>query len=136
MLLTSPSKPYPSGSIIATASVAGLRSNAGSTDYSASKAAVISLMQTCCYQLAGTGIRCNAICPGTIESPSLDGRIDALAASTGQTRDAVRQAFVDRQPMGRLGTAHEVAMLAVYLASDESRYTTGTIHLVDGGFSL
>ena len=82
------------------------------------------------------GIRCNAICPGTIESPSLDDRIDALAASTGQTREAVHQAFVDRQPMGRLGTAHEVAMLAVYLASDESRYTTGTIHLVDGGFSL
>ena len=82
------------------------------------------------------GIRCNAICPGTIESPSLDGRIDALASSTGQARAAVEQLFVDRQPMGRLGTAHEVAMLAVYLASDESRYTTGTIHLVDGGFSL
>ncbi|KAJ9648039.1 hypothetical protein H2199_001816 [Coniosporium tulheliwenetii] len=63
-----PSKPYPSGSIIATASVAGLRSNAGPTDYSASKAAVISIMQTACYQLSGTGIRCNAICPGVIET--------------------------------------------------------------------
>ena len=82
------------------------------------------------------GVRCNAICPGTVESPSLDERIDTLAGSTGQARAAVQQAFVDRQPMGRLGTAQEVAMLAVYLASDESSYTTGTIHLVDGGFSL
>ena len=68
MLKTSDQKPYPSGSIIATASVAGLRSNAGPTDYSASKAAVISLMQTCAYQLAGSGIRCNAVCPGLIET--------------------------------------------------------------------
>ena len=76
-------------------------------------------------------------CIGGLYGPDLHAkRIDALAASTGQTRDAVHQAFVDRQPMGRLGTAQEVAMLAVYLASDESRYTTGTIHLVDGGFSL
>ena len=82
------------------------------------------------------GIRCNAICPGTIESPSLDERIDTLAKSTEQQRAAVQQAFVDRQPMGRLGTAREVAMLALYLASDEASYTTGTIHLVDGGFSL
>ena len=66
--LTSPSKPFPSGSILATASVAGLRSNAGATDYSASKAAVISVMQTTCYQLTGTGVRCNAICPGLIET--------------------------------------------------------------------
>ena len=104
--------------------------------YGASKAAVVGLSKAVAADFIKRGIRCNAICPGTIESPSLDERIDALAASTGQTREAVRQAFVDRQPMGRLGTAHEVAMLAVYLASDESRYTTGTIHLVDGGFSL
>lgn len=68
MLKTSADKPYPSGSIIGTASVAGLRSNAGPTDYSASKAAVVSLMQTCAYQLVGTGIRCNAVCPGLIET--------------------------------------------------------------------
>ena len=104
--------------------------------YGATKAAVVGLSKAVAADFIKRGIRCNAICPGTIESPSLDERIDALAASTGQTREAVRQAFVDRQPMGRLGTAHEVAMLAVYLASDESRYTTGTIHLVDGGFSL
>lgn len=104
--------------------------------YGATKAAVIGLSKAVAADFIKRGIRCNAICPGTIESPSLDDRIDALAASTGQTREAVHRAFVDRQPMGRLGTAHEVAMLAVYLASDESRYTTGTIHLVDGGFSL
>ncbi|RYC30829.1 SDR family oxidoreductase [Lichenibacterium minor] len=104
--------------------------------YGTSKAAVIGLSKAVAADFIKRGIRCNAICPGTIESPSLDDRIDALAASTGQTRAAVHQAFVDRQPMGRLGTAGEVAMLAVYLASDESRYTTGTIHLVDGGFSL
>ncbi len=104
--------------------------------YGASKAAVVGLSKAVAADFIKRGIRCNAICPGTIESPSLDQRIDTLAASTQQSRDAVQQAFVDRQPMGRLGTAHEVAMLAVYLASDESSYTTGTIHMVDGGFSL
>ena len=104
--------------------------------YGTTKAAVVGLSKAVAADFIKRGIRCNAICPGTIESPSLAGRIDALAASTGRTVEAVRQDFVDRQPMGRLGTAHEVAMLAVYLASDESRYTTGTIHLVDGGFSL
>ncbi len=104
--------------------------------YGASKAAVVGLSKAVAADFIKRGIRCNAICPGTIESPSLDQRIDDLATSTHQSRDAVQQAFVDRQPMGRLGTAHEVAMLAVYLASDESSYTTGTIHLVDGGFSL
>jgi len=82
------------------------------------------------------GIRANAICPGTIQSPSLDQRIAALAESTEQPLAAVRRGFVDRQPMGRLGTPEEVAMLAVYLASDESSFTTGHIHLVDGGFAL
>jgi 2-keto-3-deoxy-L-fuconate dehydrogenase len=82
------------------------------------------------------GIRCNAICPGTIESPSLDQRIATLASQTGQPVEAVRQAFIDRQPMARLGTAEEIAMLALYLASDESSYTTGQIHLADGGFAL
>jgi 2-keto-3-deoxy-L-fuconate dehydrogenase len=97
---------------------------------------VVGLSKAVAADFIKRGIRCNAICPGTIESPSLDQRIDDLAASSGQARQAVQQAFIDRQPMGRLGTAHEVAMLAVYLASDESSYTTGTIHLVDGGFSL
>ncbi len=104
--------------------------------YGASKAAVIGLSKAVAADFIKRGIRCNAICPGTIESPSLDERIDTLAKATGQGHDAVQQAFIDRQPMGRLGTAREIALLAVYLASDESSYTTGTIHLIDGGFSL
>ncbi len=104
--------------------------------YGASKAAVIGLTKSVAADFIKRGVRCNAICPGTVESPSLDGRIATLAASTGQTIDAVHQAFVDRQPMGRLGKAEEIAMLAVYLASDESAYTTGQIHLADGGFAL
>jgi len=104
--------------------------------YGASKAAVIGLTKSVAADFIKRGVRCNAICPGTIESPSLDGRIATLAASTGQTIEAVTKAFVDRQPMGRLGTPEEIAMLAVYLASDESSYTTGQIHLADGGFAL
>jgi 2-keto-3-deoxy-L-fuconate dehydrogenase len=82
------------------------------------------------------GIRCNAICPGTIESPSLEARIAALASQQGRTVEDVRKEFEARQAMGRIGTAEEVASLAVYLASDESSFTTGSIHMVDGGFSL
>ncbi len=104
--------------------------------YGASKAAVIGLTKAVAADVIKRGVRANAICPGTIESPSLDDRIARLAASTGQTIEAVRQAFVDRQPMGRLGKAEEIAQLAVYLASDESSYTTGQIHLADGGFAL
>ncbi len=104
--------------------------------YGATKAAIIGLTKAVAADFIRRGIRCNAICPGTIESPSLDGRIAALAENTGQSLDAVQQAFVDRQPMGRLGTAEEVAALAVFLASDESRYITGQPHLVDGGLAL
>ncbi len=104
--------------------------------YGASKAAVIGLTKAVAADFIKQGIRCNAICPGTIESPSLEQRIKTLAANTGQSLDTVRQAFVDRQPMGRLGTAPEVAALAVFLASDESVYITGQPHLVDGGLAL
>jgi 2-keto-3-deoxy-L-fuconate dehydrogenase len=104
--------------------------------YGATKAAVIGLTKAVAADFIKCGIRANAICPGTIESPSLDERIAALAKSTGQSLATIRKQFVDRQPMGRLGTAVEVAMLAVYLASDEASYTTGQIHLVDGGFAL
>ena len=104
--------------------------------YGASKAAVIGLTKAVAADFIKRGIRCNAICPGTIESPSLDQRIDTLAKQTGQGIEAVRQAFIDRQPMGRLGKAEEIAALAIYLASDESSYTTGQIHLADGGFAL
>jgi 2-keto-3-deoxy-L-fuconate dehydrogenase len=104
--------------------------------YGATKAAVIGLTKAVAADFIKKGVRANAICPGTIQSPSLDERIKALAKSSGQSVASIRQAFIDRQPMGRLGTAGEVAMLAVYLASDESSYTTGQIHLVDGGFAL
>jgi len=97
---------------------------------------VIGLTKAVAADFIRQGVRANAICPGTVQSPSLDQRIADLAASSGQSVEAVRQAFVDRQPMGRLGTPEEVAALAVYLASDESSYTTGHIHLVDGGFAL
>jgi 2-keto-3-deoxy-L-fuconate dehydrogenase len=104
--------------------------------YGASKAAVIGLTKAVAADFIRKGVRCNAICPGTIESPSLDGRIETLSRTSGEPVEKVRQAFVDRQPMGRLGKPEEVAALAVYLASDESAFTTGHIHLVDGGFAL
>ncbi len=104
--------------------------------YGASKAAVVGLTKAVAADFIKRGIRCNAICPGTIESPSLDDRISTLAANTGQSIETVRQSFIDRQPMGRLGKAEEIAALAVYLASDEASYTTGQIHLADGGFAL
>jgi 2-keto-3-deoxy-L-fuconate dehydrogenase len=104
--------------------------------YGATKAAVIGLTKAVAADFIRRGIRVNAICPGTIQSPSLDERIAAQAQSSGQSVEAVRQAFIDRQPMGRLGTPEEVAALAVYLASDEASFTTGHVHLVDGGFAL
>jgi 2-dehydro-3-deoxy-L-fuconate 4-dehydrogenase len=104
--------------------------------YGASKAAVIGLTKAVAADFIRQGIRCNAICPGTIQSPSLDQRIAARADAGGKSLDAIRQDFIGRQPMARLGTAEEVAMLALYLASDESSYTTGQAHLVDGGFAL
>ncbi|HST94876.1 MAG TPA: SDR family oxidoreductase [Microvirga sp.] len=104
--------------------------------YGATKAAVIGLTKALAADFIRRGIRANAICPGTIQSPSLDERIAAQAASSGQSIETVRQAFVDRQPMGRLGTPEEIAALAVYLASDEASYTTGQVHLADGGFAL
>jgi 2-keto-3-deoxy-L-fuconate dehydrogenase len=104
--------------------------------YGASKAAVIGLTKAVAADFIRKGVRCNAICPGTIESPSLDGRIAALSRSSGEPIETVRQAFVDRQPMGRIGKPEEVAAVAVYLASEESAFTTGQIFLVDGGFAL
>ena len=104
--------------------------------YGASKAAVIGLTKSVAADFIKKGIRANAICPGTVQSPSLDERIATLAKNSGQTEAKVRQAFIDRQPMGRLGTPEEIAMLAVYLASDESKFTTGAIHLIDGGFAI
>jgi 2-keto-3-deoxy-L-fuconate dehydrogenase len=125
------------GSIVNIASGAGsVRGIPNRYVYGATKAAVIGLTKAVAADYIKKGIRSNAICPGTIQSPSLDERIEALAKSTHVSLDAARQAFIDRQPMGRLGTAEEIAMLAVYLASDEASYTTGQIHLADGGFAL
>jgi 2-keto-3-deoxy-L-fuconate dehydrogenase len=125
------------GSIVNVASVASsVRGVVNRYVYGASKAAVIGLTKSVAADFIRRGVRCNAICPGTVESPSLDQRIAALSAQTNQPVEAVRQAFVDRQPMGRLGKPDEVAMLALYLASDESAFTTGQIHVVDGGFVL
>jgi 2-keto-3-deoxy-L-fuconate dehydrogenase len=125
------------GSIVNIASGAGsVRGIPNRYVYGATKAAVIGLTKAVAADFIKRGIRANAICPGTIQSPSLDERIAAQAAASGQSLDAVRQNFVDRQPMGRLGTPEEIGWLAVYLASDESSYTTGQIHLADGGFAL
>jgi 2-keto-3-deoxy-L-fuconate dehydrogenase len=104
--------------------------------YGATKAAVIGLTKAVAADFIRQGLRANAICPGTIQSPSLDGRIAAVAESTGKSLKAVRGDFIDRQPIGRLGTTAEVAALAVFLASDESSYMTGQTHLVDGGMAL
>jgi 2-keto-3-deoxy-L-fuconate dehydrogenase len=126
-----------SGSIVNIASGAGsVRGIPNRYVYGATKAAVIGLTKAVAADYIKKGIRANAICPGTIQSPSLDERIETLAKSSHVTLEAARQAFIDRQPMGRLGTAEEIAMLAVYLASDEASYTTGQIHLADGGFAL
>jgi 2-keto-3-deoxy-L-fuconate dehydrogenase len=104
--------------------------------YGATKAAIIGLTKQVAADFIRQGIRCNAICPGTIQSPSFEERVDATAATSGQTREKTYQDFVNRQPMGRLGTPDEVAALAVFLASDESKFITGQPHLVDGGMAL
>lgn len=126
-----------SGSIINVASAASsIRGIPKRYVYGTTKAAVIGLTKALAADFIRDGIRANAICPGTVESPSLDARIASQAAASGQDAAAVRQEFIRRQPMGRLGRAEEVAALAVYLASDESSFTTGAIHVIDGGFSL
>jgi 2-keto-3-deoxy-L-fuconate dehydrogenase len=126
-----------SGSIVNISSaVSSIRGVPARYVYGTTKAAVIGLTKSIAADFIKQGIRCNAICPGTIESPSLDDRIAALSKETGRSSEAVRQAFVDRQPMGRLGTANEVALLALFLASDEASYITGQTHLVDGGMAL
>jgi 2-keto-3-deoxy-L-fuconate dehydrogenase len=103
--------------------------------YGASKAAVIGMTKAVAADFVTKGIRCNAICPGTVESPSLRQRIDAQARASGQSPAQVEAAFVARQPLGRVGKPTEIAALAVYLASDESAFTTGTTQVIDGGWS-
>lgn len=125
-----------SGSIINLASVAGsIKGAPNRFVYGSTKAAVIGLTKAVAADFITRGVRCNAICPGTVESPSLRDRIAAQAQASGQTTAQVEAAFIARQPMGRLGRVEEIAALAVYLASDESSFTTGTAQIIDGGWS-
>ncbi len=125
-----------SGSIINLASVAGsIKGAPNRFVYGSTKAAVIGLTKAVAADFITRGVRCNAICPGTVESPSLRDRIAAQAKASGQTLAQVEAAFIARQPMGRLGRVEEIAALAVYLASDESSFTTGTAQIIDGGWS-
>ena len=103
--------------------------------YGTSKAAVIGLTKSVAADFVKSGVRCNAICPGTIQTPSLDDRIAANAAQAGSV-EAARTAFIARQAMGRLGSPEEIAALAVYLGSDESRFVTGQTIVIDGGWTL
>ncbi|KAM3513403.1 hypothetical protein MY11210_002984 [Beauveria gryllotalpidicola] len=129
MQKTSAEKPEPSGSIIATASVAGIRSNAGTTPYAASKAAVINTAQTIAYQLTGTSIRINAICPGIIET-GMTAPVYESARARG-TEKKIGQI----NPLKRGAHADEVARVALFLGSDESSYVNGQAWAVDGGLS-
>jgi 2-keto-3-deoxy-L-fuconate dehydrogenase len=120
------------GSIVNMASVASsVKGVPNRFAYGATKAAVIGLTKAIAADYVARGVRCNAICPGTVKTPSLEQRVAAL----GGDRDAVWKSFIDRQPMGRLGAPEEIAALAVYLASDESSFTTGAIHVIDGGWT-
>lgn len=120
------------GSIINMSSVASSITGVGNRfAYGASKAAVIGLTKSIAAEFVGQGIRCNAICPGTVQSPSLEQRM-----SKNGNYAQNRAQFIARQPMGRLGEPDEIAQLALYLASDESSYTTGQIHVVDGGWTI
>jgi 2-keto-3-deoxy-L-fuconate dehydrogenase len=124
------------GSIVNVASVAGsIKGAPNRFVYGTTKAAIIGITKSVAADFVARGIRCNAICPGTVESPSLRERISAQAQAAAQTTAQVEAAFVSRQPMGRLGKVEEIAALAVYLASDESAFTTGTAQVIDGGWS-
>ncbi len=125
------------GSIINMASAASsIKGVPNRFVYATTKAAVIGLTKSVAADFVSRRIRCNAICPGTVESPSLRERIAAQAQASGQTLEQVEAAFVARQPMGRLGRADEIAALALYLASDASAFVTGTTQIIDGGWSL
>jgi 2-keto-3-deoxy-L-fuconate dehydrogenase len=124
------------GSIINMASVASsVKGVSNRCAYSASKAAVIGLTKSVAADFVSYAIRCNAICPGTVESPSLQARIKKQALTEGIDDATVHQSFISRQPLGRIGRPEEIAALVTYLASDDSAFTTGTIHIIDGGWS-
>jgi 2-keto-3-deoxy-L-fuconate dehydrogenase len=118
------------GSIINMSSIASFKAVPNRFAYTATKAAIIGLTKSVAVDFVARGIRCNAICPGTVDTPSLHQRM----AATGDY-EAARKAFIARQPMGRLGTAEEIALFALYLASDESKFVTGQTHTIDGGWT-
>jgi len=123
------------GSIINMSSIASsLKAVPNRFAYSTTKAAVIGLTKSIAMDFISQGIRCNAICPGTVETPSLTQRIAAQAADQSVNAETIRAQFIARQPLGRLGLPEEIASLAVYLASDESAFTTGAVHVIDGGW--
>ena len=125
------------GSIVNMSSGAGpFKAAPSRAIYSTTKAAVAGLTRSVAIDHIKQGVRCNAICPGTVESPSLRARMNALGEKTGEGFDAAHASFVRRQAMGRLGKPDEIAALAAYLASDESAFTTGALHLIDGGWAL
>jgi len=128
---------HKSGSIINMSSVASsIKGAPNRFIYGTTKAAVIGLTKSIAVDYVDQGIRCNAICPGTVESPSWHGRVKNQAKLAGVSEETIKQDFMDRQAMGRIGTPEEIAALAVYLASDESSFTTGTTHAIDGGWSI
>ncbi len=120
-----------SGSIINISSIAAHKGLLNRFAYGATKAAVVGLTRSIAMDYVANGIRCNAIAPGTVQSPSLESRIAAFDDPV-----AARKQFIARQPMGRVGTAEEIAHMAVYLASDESIFTTGTVMKIDGGMTI
>lgn len=125
------------GSIVNIASVcSSVKGLPNRFAYGASKAAVIGLTKSVACDFVGAKIRCNAVCPGTVESPSLRQRIADQARASGKSEDEVMAGFVARQPLGRIATAQEIAALVAYLASDESAFTTGAVHVIDGGLSI
>jgi len=119
------------GRIINIASVVGLVGNKGQANYAASKAGLIGLTKSVAADFVGKGVRCNCICPGTVDTPSLHERMRAQG-----DYEKARAAFIGRQPMGRLAQADEIAALVTYLASDESGFVTGQAMVIDGGISI
>ncbi len=125
-----------SGSIINMASAASsIKGAPNRFIYGATKAAVIGMTKSVASDFVKQGVRCNAICPGTVQTPSLDDRIAANAAAAGSL-EAARTGFIARQAMGRLGTPEEIAAMAVYLGSDETQFITGQTFVIDGGWTL
>jgi 2-keto-3-deoxy-L-fuconate dehydrogenase len=124
------------GSIINMSSVASsIKGVPNRFIYSATKAAVIGMTKAAAADFVTEGVRCNAICPGTVESPSWHERVVSQAKLAGISEEESKRAFISRQPMGRIGKPQEIAALAVYLASDEAAFTTGQTHIIDGGWA-